>query len=398
MTKRLKIIRLQSRICIGGPAIHMEMLARFLPVDKYETILVGGMVEEHERDKSGDFREKNIQIIVLDRMKREVGIWSDLKSLLQFYRILRQERPDIVCTHTAKAGAIGRVAAFLARVPVIVHTFHGHVFNNYFGKIKTRIFILIERALAMISDQVITISPEQYRDITATYRIASPGKVSMIRLGLDLEPLRNLPHSDVLRRSLDLPEGSILMGFIGRLVPIKNLGMALHVLERLLLENQAYHLCIAGDGPEKAQWHQYSEEKGLTEHVHFLGWVERIAYILSGIDILILTSRNEGTPIAVIEAMASRVPVIATAVGGVPDLIQNERTGFTVPSDDVEAMVRYITRVTQAPESLGDLKKAAEEEIYAKYEYHHLVREIDQLYSRLYFNKTRHLQQNALPH
>ncbi len=389
MTKRLKIIRLQSRICIGGPAIHMEMLARFLPVDKYETILVGGMVEEHERDKSGDFREKNIQIIVLDRMKREVGIWSDLKSLIQFYRILRREHPEIVCTHTAKAGAIGRIAAFFARVPVIVHTFHGHVFHNYFGKIKTRIFILIERALALISDQVITISPEQYRDITETYRIAPPAKVSMIRLGLDLEPLRNLQHSDALRRSLNLPDGSILMGFIGRLVPIKNLGMALRVLERLLQESQVYHLCIAGDGPEKEQWQRYSEENGLAGHVHFLGWVEHITEILSGIDILILTSRNEGTPIAVIEAMASRVPVVATAVGGVPDLIQHEHTGFTVPSEDVEAMVRYITRVAKESDSLDNLKAAAAEEIYAKYEYHHLVREIDQLYSRLCFEKTR---------
>ena len=305
MTKRLKIIRLQSRICIGGPAIHMEILARFLPVEKYETILVGGMVEEHEKDKSADFREKNIQIVVLERMKREVGIWSDFKSLFQFYRILRRERPDIVCTHTAKAGAIGRIAAFLAHVPVIVHTFHGHVFHNYFGKIKTHIFIFIERALAKISDQVITISPEQYLDITETYRIAPPAKVSMIRLGLDLEPLRNLHHSDSLRRSLDLPDRSILLGFIGRLVPIKNLGMAIRVLMQLLKESQAYHLCIAGDGPEKAYWQHYCDENGLTGHVHFLGWVEHIAETLSGIDVLVLTSRNEGTPIAVIEAMAS---------------------------------------------------------------------------------------------
>lgn len=390
--KRLKIIRLQSRICIGGPAIHMEMLTRYLPLDKYETILVGGMVEEHERDKSEDFREKNINIIVLDNMRRKLGIWSDLKSVLQFYRILQHEQPDIVCTHTAKAGAIGRIAAFVAGVPVIVHTFHGHVFRNYFGKIKTWFFICIERVLAMISDQVITISPEQYRDITEKFRIAPTHKVSMIRLGLDLAPLRNLHRSDALRKTLNLPAGAILIGFIGRLVPIKNLGMALGVISRLLQQNSAYHLCIAGDGEEKTYWENYCDENGLTDNVHFLGWVENIADILADIDILILTSRNEGTPISVIEAMASRVPVVATSVGGVPDLIQHERTGFMVPCDDVEAMVRHITWIVQAPESLHAMLAAAEAEMYAKYEYHHLVKEIDQLYSRLYLEKSRNLQ------
>jgi len=384
MNKRLKIVRMQSRICIGGPAIHVEILSKYLPHDKYETILVGGRVEDDEKDKSEELRSKNINVILLGQMKRQVTLWDDWKSLLQLVNILRRERPDIVCTHTAKAGAIGRIAAFIAGVPLVVHTFHGHVFRNYFGKLKTSVFIQIERLLALATDQIITISPSQYKDITETFRIAPARKVSMVRLGLELQPLKNLQHTDELKNSLGLPSKAKLLGFVGRLVQIKNLGMALHVLEKLILEDESYHLCIAGDGEERAKWEQYSRQHGIDQHVHFLGWVENIERVLAGIDILILTSLNEGTPIAVIEAMASQVPVVATAVGGVPDLIKHEQNGFLVSSEDVVGMVQYIKEIARAPEKVRTMMQYAAAGIMEQYEYHHLVQEIDQIYMRLY--------------
>lgn len=389
MTKRLKIIRLQSRICIGGPAIHMEMLAKHLPHEKYETILVGGKVADDEKDVSAALQQKEISVVLLDSMKREVGIWDDFKSVFQFYRLLRIERPEIVCTHTAKAGAIGRIAAFMARTPVVVHTFHGHVFNNYFGKFKTRIFIYIERILARISDQIITISPAQYDDITETYRIAPRRKVSMVRLGLELEPLKTLNHNDNLKKDLNIPPGVILLGFIGRLVPIKNMGMAIRTLELLMQESPDYHLCIAGDGEEKRQWQVYCKERAIDSNVHFMGWIADIKYVLAGIDILILTSRNEGTPIAVIEAMASQIPVVATAVGGVPDLIHHDHTGYLVSIDDVSGMVHFIKQITKQPERTENIKREAAASVINQYDYRRMVREIDQIYTRL-FNEASH--------
>jgi len=389
MKKRLKIIRMQSRICIGGPAIHVEMLSKYLPQDRYETILVGGRVEEDEKDKSEELRSRNINVILLDKMKRQVTLWDDWKSLLQLIRLLRRERPDIVCTHTAKAGAIGRIAAFIAGVPLVVHTFHGHVFRNYFGKLKTFLFIQIERLLALATDQIITISPSQYKDITETFKIAPARKVAMVRLGLELQPLKNLQHTDELKSSIGLPPQAKLLGFVGRLVPVKNIGMAIQVLERLLQEDNSYHLCFAGDGEEREKWVQYTRQHNIDEHVHFLGWIEKIEYVLAGIDILILTSLNEGTPIAVIEAMTSQVPVVATAVGGVPDLIQHEKNGFLVSINDVESMVQYIKRIVSSQKEIRTMLENAATGIIEHYEYHHLVREIDEIYSRLYETKTK---------
>lgn len=380
---------MQSRICIGGPAIHMEILSKYLPSDRYETILVGGRVEEDEKDKSEELRARNINVILLDQMKRQVTLWDDLKSLRQLIRLLRREQPDIVCTHTAKAGAIGRVAAFIARVPIIVHTFHGHVFRNYFGKIKTLVFIQIERFLALITDQIIAISPSQYKDITEIFRIAPARKVAMVRLGLELQPFINLQHSDELKAAIGLPPESRLLGFVGRLVPIKNTGMALQVLESLLKEDERYHLCIAGDGEEREKWEEYARQQKIDQHVHFLGWIEKIESVLAGIDILILTSLNEGTPIAVIEAMASQVPVVATAVGGVPDLIRHEQNGFLVPIDDVEGMIRCIKQIMVSPQATRAMMQNAAAGIIDQYEYHHLVREIDEIYMRLYAIKQK---------
>ena len=388
MKKRFKIVRIQSRICIGGPAIHVEMLTKYLPHDKYETILVGGRVEDDEKDKSEELRSRNINVILLDTMKRQVTLWDDLRSLLQLVRLLRQERPDIVCTHTAKAGALGRIAAFIVGVPLVVHTFHGHVFRNYFGKFKTSLFIQIERLLALTTDQIITISPLQYKDITEIFRIAPARKVSMVRLGLELQPLENLQHTNELKKAMGLPSITKLLGLVGRLVPIKNIGMALRVLEKLIQEDESYHLCIVGDGEERARWENYCQQHKIDQHVHFLGWIEKIDSILSGIDILILTSLNEGTPIVVIEAMVSKVPIVATAVGGVPDLIQHEKSGFLVPSNDVEGMVQCINRITSSHQHVKAMMHRAAADIMKKYEYHHLVREIDQIYMRLYYAQT----------
>jgi len=381
--RRVKILRIQSRICIGGPAIHTELLSRYLPKDKYETILLGGALEPGESSKFSQIKEKGVDIRIVHNMRREPDFWNDLRAVREVYKIIRKEKPTIVHTHTAKAGFIGRIAAWLAGVPIIIHTFHGHTFENYFGKIKTQFFILIERFLAKISTRIIAISPEQKKDLSERFRIVADNKISTIRLGFELEKFLSCNKNGKLKSDLSIPKDSFLIASIGRLVPVKNHRMALLVLKKLVERKKMVQLCIVGDGEERENLRRFVVEMGLESFVHFTGWVKEIETIYSGIDLLLLTSLNEGTPVAVIEALASSVPVVATSVGGVPDLIMSEQNGLLCASDDASGMTRQILRLMDDDSLAQRLSRHGRRFAAQTYSYTRLIDETDILYDYL---------------
>lgn len=384
---KIKVLRIQSRICVGGPAVHTEILARYLDTDKYDTILVGGALEEGEKSRIPLLRKQGINVTTIPQMGRELSPVRDLSAIVKLYRLIREIKPDIVHTHTAKAGAIGRIAARLAGVPIIIHTFHGHVFRHYFGKLKTRFFQILERVLALISTRIVVISPAQFHDIVDVFKIAPAKKTQVIRLGFELERFLFLEKNDLLKESLNLSEDTFLLGIIGRLVPIKNHEMALRVLALLHKKRVPAHLCIVGDGELRELLEQHVKEMELVPFVHFLGWRLDVENIYAGIDTLILTSLNEGTPVAIVEAMASQVPVVATNVGGVRDLIVDQETGMLCPPNDSPVMVSKIQQIYESKSLRERLVKNAREFAIKTYSYKRLVSEIEALYVTLLAEK-----------
>ncbi len=380
MNKQITVLRIQSRICIGGPAIHTEILSKYLPAERYRTILLGGAVDDGEKSKFDDLKNQHIDIRIIDEMRRVTNPLNDLKAIWKIYRIIRQEKPSIVHTHTAKAGTVGRLAALLAGVPIIIHTFHGHTFDGYFSRSLTFFFKKIEQALAIFSTRIIAISPKQKYDLTEKYRIAPPHKVDVIRLGFELERLQHVQKSATWRTTLGIRDSDFILGIVGRLVPIKNIAMGIEVVQRLHEHKKAYHLCIIGDGPERHSLEQLSLAKGLNGYVHFLGWKTDIEEIYRNIDILLLTSINEGTPVAIVEAMACGVPVVATDVGGVADMIRHGQNGLLVRSGETRDMAEKIKLLMSQPGLAHLLTENARDFAFSTYGYSRLVDDIDHLY------------------
>jgi glycosyltransferase involved in cell wall biosynthesis len=326
-------------------------------------------------------KEQGIRVELIEKMGRRLSIFNDLYSVYWLFCFIKKERPLIVNTHTAKAGAVGRIAAWLARVPVIIHTFHGHVFYGYFNKWKTLFYRFLERFLSKLSTQIIVISPSQYEDIVFKFKIAPAHKVTLMSLGIELERFLKIKKDDELKKELNLKPDSYLLAIIGRMVPVKNHVMSLYVLKKLITEKLPVHLYMVGHGELFDEIQQKTKELNLQEYVHFSGWSLDIEKIYAGADALLLTSLNEGTPITLIEAMAAGVPVVATAVGGVSDLITDGESGFLCEVNNVDEMVLKTKKVLFDPDHTQQLIENAKTNVKNKFSYQRLLSEVEKFYS-----------------
>jgi glycosyltransferase involved in cell wall biosynthesis len=308
---------------------------------------VCGQIAETEGDMSYLAQARGIEPIMVASLGREISPVRDLATLWQLVRLMRRFRPDVVHTHTAKAGFVGRLAAWIARVPVRVHTFHGHVFHGYFRRWKTRLFLWLEWLSARISSRVITISPALADELVETYRICPAEKMVVLPLGLDLEPLTRPKAPETahdFRTAHHIPLNRRLVGIIGRLVPIKNVSLFLQAASQIVAERDDVQFVVIGDGDRRPQLEAEAQSLGIAEQVTFTGWVQDVQLPLSALDVLALTSNNEGTPVSIIEAMAAGVPVVATAVGGVPDVLGGGEYGQLVPTGDARALATGIQK------------------------------------------------------
>jgi glycosyltransferase involved in cell wall biosynthesis len=313
----------------------------------------------------------------------------DVVSLGKLVRLFRRLRPDIVHTHTAKAGTLGRLAARLAGVPRSVHTFHGHVLEGYFSPAATSFFLRIERALARGTDRIITVSP-RLRLALLAMQIGRPEQVEVVPLGLDLDRFLRMPTGQGdLRPSLRVPAGAPLLGIVGRLVPIKDHPTLLQALTLLPDGDQAPHLLVVGDGERREELEQLAHRLGLGSRVHFLGWRDDLETILSGLDVVICSSKNEGTPVALIEAMAAGVPVLSTDVGGVGDLVTHGETGWLVPPADPSALARGIERLLRDPALRRRLAAGARPVVLERHDVKGLIHRMETLYEGVMAGKPR---------
>jgi glycosyltransferase involved in cell wall biosynthesis len=349
----MKIVRIIARLNVGGPARHVVWLNAGLQKAGYESLLVTGIVPPGEDDMGYFAAENGVVPIIISQMSREISP-KDVLTIWKLYRLLVRERPNLVHTHTAKAGTVGRVAGLLYRwlTPAtligrprrcrFVHTYHGHIFHSYYGALKTRIFLMIEKALArLVTDRLIVISPQQYREIHKEFGVGRARQFAVIRLGLDTDVFADWPkrrHS--MRDELEATEKDVLVGIVGRLTEIKNHTLFLQAValykERFgtTKDGRRVRFVILGDGHLRARLEAQAHELGINDDVLFAGTRNDPENFYPALDLVALTSLNEGTPLTLIEAMANARAVIATAVGGVVDLVgakvdseKDEKTG-----------------------------------------------------------------------
>ena len=389
-----KIIRVIARLNVGGPAKHVVWLTAGLQDSNYRSLLVTGSVPEGEEDMSYFADEAGVTPIYIPEMSREISP-KDAITVWKLFRLFLRERPDIVHTHTAKAGSVGRVAGFFYRWLTpgtligrprrckFVHTYHGHVFHSYYGRGRTQMFLAIERLLArLVTDKLIVVSAQQGAEIGNDFRVGRQGQITVIPLGLDLGLFADHASRRMqFRQELGIDGDVVLVGIVGRLTEIKNHRMFLNSVARL--KGQAsMRFVIIGDGSLRPALEQQARSLGLESEVIFTGGRRDPEYFYPALDIVALTSLNEGTPLTLIEAMANARPVVATAVGGVVDLLADGR-GISVPSGDEEAFAAALRRLAADPQLQKELGARGHEFVDRVYRKERLIEDIKGLYREL---------------
>ena len=415
--ERTKVIRIIARLNVGGPAKHVVWLTSGLLEAGFNTVLVTGKVPEGEEDMAYFAAEAGVTPLYFSEMSREISL-KDGITVWKLLRLFLRERPDIVHTHTAKAGTVGRTAGFLYRwlTPGVfigrprackfVHTYHGHVFHSYYSRGRTRLFLAIERMLARIAtDRLIVISNQQSVEIGKTFRVGRPEQIKVIPLGLDLGVFADhASRRGKFRHELCIPDHTILIGIVGRLTEIKNHRMFLNVVARLKAidpacwRQGAVRFIVIGDGALREGLEEQRASLGLDKDVIFVGGRKDPEYFYPALDVVALTSFNEGTPLTLIEAMANARPVVATSVGGVVDLLGDVvedgpyrvcRRGIAVPPGDEEAFVTALSRLIRDRSLRQEIGERGLEFVEVNYSKERLLEDIKSLYKELRQKKTQ---------
>lgn len=385
---KIKVLRIINRFNIGGPTYNATFLTSFLG-DDYETLLVGGLPEEDESDSLYILEKYGVKPTLIKEMVRQPNLKSDRLAYKKLKEIILEFKPDIVHTHASKAGALGRKAAFACKVPIVVHTFHGHVFHSYFGKVKTAIFKGIERNLAKKSTAIIAISDIQKRELTEVHKICSKDKVQVVPLGFDLQPFHDKKSAERenTRNKYGIKEDEIAIAIVGRLAPIKNHDYFLDVMDEVLRKTTKKIKCfIVGDGSEREHIESrvsQLNEKFDKDSIEMTSWISDIGTFNAGMDLLCLTSKNEGTPVSLIEAQAAKIPVVTTEVGGVRDIIQDGETGFVIPLNKQDLFVEKVLDLVENEKNREKMSQNGWNYVQDKFHYKTLAKNMDQLYKRL---------------
>ncbi|MCB9453928.1 MAG: glycosyltransferase family 4 protein [Anaerolineaceae bacterium] len=381
-----RILRVITRLNISSPALHAILLTERLSRPDYESLLVCGTVEDDDGDMAYLAEQHQVTPYIIPALRRPIHPWRDAVAVWRLYRLMREFRPDVVHTHTAKSGFLGRLAAKLAGVPVIIHTFHGHNFQGYFTPGLAWVFVGMERLAARWSDTIITLTETLRRELAETYHIARRAQITVLPLGLDLSPFINVPrHCCGFRQTWGIPADTPLVGIVGRLATVKNHGLFLEAAALIHQQRPDVRFVIVGDGLTRPEVEAQIERLSLGGVVTLTGWQRDIPPVYSDLNVLAVSSLNEGTPAPVIEALAARCPVVATAVGGLPDMLDQGALGTLVPPDDPAALAEGILATLDNPPET----EAAQAIMLDRYGIDRLVSDLDGLYRGLLARKRR---------
>lgn len=388
-----KVLRIINRFNLGGPTYNAAYLTRYMP-ESYETLLVGGHHTDSEEDSFHITDQLGIQPITIPEMMRDINLSADGKAFQKITKLIDWFQPDIVHTHASKAGALGRLAAYRKNVPVIVHTFHGNVFHSYFNKAKTQAYISIERQLAAWSSAVVAISPLQKKEITETFKVVKKEKVEVIPLGFDLDrfQLDQEEKRNRFRTSFGINSDELAIGIIGRLVSIKNHSLFLKVAkETIMHSNKKLRFLIIGDGELKKSLIEeakqlelsISDGNGVDAEITFTSWIKDIDEAIAGLDIIVMTSKNEGTPVSLIEAQAGSRAIVTTDVGGIKDIIIPNESGLVSPSDNEPLMTKNLLNIIDNNQLRFEMGNAGSKFVKHRFTYQRLANDMDLLYQKL---------------
>ena len=381
-----KILRIITRLCVAGAPIHTILLNAKLDSQKYESYLVSGRIEPYESDMSYLADKYGIKPIYINSMGRELRLLKDVRALLDIIKLIKKIKPDIVHTHTAKAGMLGRIAAKLMGVKIIVHTFHGNVFKGYFSKPKTAFFIFLENNLAKISSKIIAISNQQKQELL-DLKITNENKIHIVPLGFDFENvIPSVSDKGKFREKYSIPDDATLFGIIGRLAPIKNHMLFLDIAEKLLTKYDNLFFSIIGDGELRDYLQGEIHRRNLNNKIVITGVIKNLKPVYADLDLVLLTSNNEGTPVAIIEAMACRKVVMTTKVGGVEDFVENRVNGFYFPKGNSELFIKEIESLLMNDTNKDAMKNAASKKAFKQFSFIRLKNDIESMYKTLLEN------------
>jgi glycosyltransferase involved in cell wall biosynthesis len=377
------LLRVITRLNVGGPALHTTLLTERLDPERYDSLLATGVARAHEGDYLALHGGPADRVVRVPTLGREVRPAADGAALVALVRLMRRIRPHVVHTHTAKAGVLGRLAARLARVPVVLHTFHGHVFNGYFGPWPARLFLSLERAVARRTDCLLAVSGAVRQDLLAL-GVGRPDQFRVVPLGLDLDRfLASDASRGGLRAELGLSHDVPLVGIVARLVHIKAHEVFLRAAARVAREVLDSRFIVVGDGERRAELETLAMQLGLAERTHFLGWRHDPERVYADLDVVVLTSRSEGSPVALIEAMAAGRPVVATRVGGVSDVVEDGVTGHLAPSGDTETVAAAVVHLLSDPKRSEAMGQAGRKRVIPRFAMGRLLADLDGLYRDL---------------
>jgi glycosyltransferase involved in cell wall biosynthesis len=379
-------VRVITRLNIGGPAIHTLLLTREMAALDYRTMLVAGSCEPED----GDMRcllQPADSVRWVPELSRSVRPWRNLKALWRLWRLLRRERPAIVHTHTAMAGCLGRLAAVLSGAPIVIHTFHGNSLNEYFSRVQAGVFRRIEQLLARFTDALCVVSPQQARELSGKFHVAPAHKFHVVPLGLELDDYFTLPPPAAA--------GPLTVGWFGRMVPVKNIPLLAATIENALARGLHIRFVIAGDGPDRSALAGVLERHG--GRVEWLGWQGEILPAMTRCDVLLQTSRNEGTPVALIQGMAAARPFVSTAVGGVVDMVSGSiarssggarwYANGVLAEPDAAALSGALAKLAEDRALVWRMGLAGRDLAWRQYRKETLVGNVDALYRELLTKK-----------
>jgi len=394
-----KILRIVNRFNLGGPVFNAAYLTKYLSPE-YETLLVGGEKEPHEDSSTYVLDNLGVDYLVLPEMKRPVSLGDDYRAYKTICRIIREFRPDIIHTHASKAGLIGRLAAKKTGVPIVVHTYHGHVFHSYFGKLKTTIFTAFERYLSTQTTKIIAISQQQKEEIAHYLKLEKQdSKIAVVQLGIDTDkfiPSRHWnEHRNHFRAQWKISQEAVAVGIIGRLVSIKNHTLFFDAFAEVLQHTTRKIVAVVvGDGDLRMALQQYAKHLGLTvslpempvpnADIVFTSWIRQVETVYPALDIVALTSFNEGTPVSLIEAQVAEKLVVSTNVGGVRDVIpQKNQDKLLSPSGNVKEFAQNLRYWIEHDDERQTVVAENAPIIHQQFHYNRLVNDIKELYRDL---------------
>ncbi len=369
---------------VGGPSKHVVNLSEGLNRFNCTTLLISGQPDKSEGNMFALAEGKDFGFKILKNLRRPISLFHDLISFIKLIKEIKNFSPDIVHTHTTKAGILGRIAALVCGVPKIYHTYHGNVFKGYFPRFQTCLIIAIERFFSAFTTKLIALTPNLATELNHIFRIKDTNKISVIPLGLDLASYLSTPRKmNIWRKSLGLTEKDFIIGIVARLVPVKNHKMLINSMKTLSSIFPELHLAIIGNGELENKLKRQADNLGISNHIHFCGISNELEKIYSDLDLLVLCSKNEGTPVVIIEALAAGCPVAAVNVGGVKEVLENGKTGRLLPTEPeffTKSLANAIFDIKEGKfKEYPDLK--TRQSVAKAYSVDNLVRNIYNLYS-----------------